>query len=102
MFDVAGLISDATRDVERRDAAHSKTAALHFNASFIFGGQIKGEAPRLFRSYAETNFILEMALDQKDYAKQSPRRFRCGGSLVLGDGVGYPLDLWWTPLLSQL
>jgi putative proteasome-type protease len=57
MFDVAHLVSDATRDVERRDAAHSKTAALHFNASFIFGGQIKGEAPRLFRSYAETNFI---------------------------------------------
>src|SRR6185369_6346064 len=28
-----------------------------FNASFIFGGQIKGERARLFRTYAETNFI---------------------------------------------
>jgi putative proteasome-type protease len=56
MFDVARLISDATRDVERRDGAHLKDSVA-FNASFIFGGQIKGEPMRLFRSYAETNFI---------------------------------------------
>jgi putative proteasome-type protease len=56
MFDVAGLISDATRDVERRDGTRLKEAVA-FNASFIFGGQIKGEPMRLFRSYAETNFI---------------------------------------------
>jgi putative proteasome-type protease len=61
MFDVAGLISDATRDVERRDRTHLK-GELEFNASFIFGGQIKGEPPRLFRTYAETNFI-EAELD---------------------------------------
>jgi putative proteasome-type protease len=57
MFDVAGVVSDATREVERRDAAIAKTAQLTFNASFIFGGQIAGEPPRLFRTYAETNFI---------------------------------------------
>jgi putative proteasome-type protease len=57
MFDVAGVISDATRKVERRDAEHLKAGNLTFNASFIFGGQIKGEPPRLFRTYAETNFI---------------------------------------------
>lgn len=56
MFDVAGLISDATRDVEERDALRLKDH-VPFNASFIFGGQIRGEAPRLFRTYAETNFI---------------------------------------------
>ena len=28
-----------------------------FNASFILGGQIAGEPPRLFRIYAEGNFI---------------------------------------------
>lgn len=56
MFDVAGLISDATRDVELRDAARLKDH-VPFNASFIFGGQIQGEPPRLFRTYAETNFI---------------------------------------------
>jgi putative proteasome-type protease len=57
MFDVAVLISDATRSVERRDADHLKSNELAFNASFIFGGQIKGEPCRLFRTYAETNFI---------------------------------------------
>jgi putative proteasome-type protease len=62
MFDVAGLISDATREVERRDAAHLKESDISFNASFIFGGQLKGEPMRLFRSYAETNFI-EAELD---------------------------------------
>jgi len=62
MFDVAELISDATRAVERRDGAHLKNSDIAFNASFIFGGQIKGEPPRLFRTYAETNFI-EAELD---------------------------------------
>jgi putative proteasome-type protease len=57
MFDVAGLVSDATREVERRDGTHLKTGEIVFNASFIFGGQIAGEPPRLFRTYAETNFI---------------------------------------------
>jgi putative proteasome-type protease len=57
MFDVAHLVSDATREVERRDAEHLRAGNLTFNASFIFGGQIKGERPRLFRTYAETNFI---------------------------------------------
>jgi len=57
MFDVAGLISDATREIERRDAMQLRGHDLAFNASFIFGGQIQGEPLRLFRTYAETNFI---------------------------------------------
>jgi putative proteasome-type protease len=60
MFDVARLISDATRDVELRSKQHSRNA-LVFNASFIFGGQIKGEPMRLFRTYAETNQELNKA-----------------------------------------
>lgn len=57
MFDVAGIVSDAVRDIERRDAKHVATSARPFNASFIIGGQIKGEPPRLFRTFAEGNFI---------------------------------------------
>ncbi len=57
MFDVAGLVSDAMRDIERRDAPFLETAPITFNASFIVGGQLKGEPPRLFRIYAEGNFI---------------------------------------------
>ena len=57
MFDVANLVSDAMRDIERRDSPFLETGGLKFNASFILGGQIAGEDPRLFRLYAEGNFI---------------------------------------------
>ncbi len=57
MFDVAVLVSDAVRDIERRDSAYLERSSISFNASFIIGGQIKGEPPRLFRTYAEGNFI---------------------------------------------
>lgn len=57
MFDVATVVSDSVRDVERRDGEHLATSATPFNASFIIGGQVKGEPPRLFRTFAEGNFI---------------------------------------------
>ena len=57
MFDAAMLVSDAMRDVDRRDGQHLAASDLGFNASFILGGQIAGEPPRLFRIYAEGNFI---------------------------------------------
>ena len=57
IFDAAMLVSDAMREVDRRDGQHLKENDIGFNASFILGGQIKGEAPRLFRIYAEGNFI---------------------------------------------
>ncbi len=57
MFDMAVLVSDAMRDIERRDQLHLAKSDLVFNASFILGGQIKGEPMRLFRIYAEGNFI---------------------------------------------
>ena len=57
MFDVANLVSDAMRDIERRDGPFLESGGLKFNASFVLGGQIAGEAMRLFRLYAEGNFI---------------------------------------------
>ena len=57
MFDVAVVVSDAVRDVGRRDGKHLEDSNLTFNASFIIGGQIKGEPLRLFRTFAEGNFI---------------------------------------------
>jgi putative proteasome-type protease len=57
MFDVVVLVSDAVRDIERRDAPFLEGGPIRFNASFIVGGQLKGEPPRLFRVYAEGNFI---------------------------------------------
>ena len=57
MFDVANLVADGLRDIERRDGPYLESGGLKFNASFILGGQIKGEEMRLFRLYAEGNFI---------------------------------------------
>jgi putative proteasome-type protease len=57
MFDVAMIVSDAVRDVERRDGKYLLSSATPFSASFIIGGQIKGEPLRLFRTFAEGNFI---------------------------------------------
>ena len=57
MFDVAMLVADAMRDIERRDGKYLLESDVEFNASFIIGGQLRGEAPRLFRIYAEGNFI---------------------------------------------
>jgi len=57
MFDIANLVADAMRDIERRDGPFLEGGGLRFNASFILGGQIAGEDMRLFRIYAEGNFI---------------------------------------------
>ena len=57
MFDVAMLVADAMRDVDKRDGEYLEKNDIGFNASFILGGQIHGEQQRLFRIYAEGNFI---------------------------------------------
>lgn len=57
MFDVATLVADAMRTIGRRDGEHLKGDQVGFNASFIVGGQIGDERLRLFRIYAEGNFI---------------------------------------------
>ncbi len=62
MFDVAMLVADAMRDIERRDGEFLQENEIGFNASFIVGGQISGEPLRLFRIYSEGNFI-EAGLD---------------------------------------
>src|SRR5438552_10712322 len=57
MFDVAMLVADAMRHIERRDGEYLQENEVGFNASFIVGGQISGEPIRLFRIYAAGNFI---------------------------------------------
>jgi putative proteasome-type protease len=57
MLEAVRVVGDAVREVHARDAAALKEAGLEFNCSFIFGGQIRGEAMRLFHVYAAGNFI---------------------------------------------
>lgn len=57
MFDAARVLGATVRRVFEQDGRALKNAGIDFNASFIFGGQIKGEAMRLFLVYSAGNFI---------------------------------------------
>lgn len=57
MFDATRVLGSAVRRVYATDGAALKTAGVDFNASMIFGGQIGGEAMRLFLVYSAGNFI---------------------------------------------
>lgn len=57
LFEAARHIGELLRDVHRRDAEALKAFNIEFSAGFILGGQIAGEAPRLFSIYAAGNFI---------------------------------------------
>jgi putative proteasome-type protease len=57
MFDAARVVGDALREIHERDAESLKDHGHEFNATFILGGQILGEAPRLFNIYSVGNFI---------------------------------------------
>ena len=57
MFDATRVLGAAVRRVYEQDGAALKNAGVEFNASMIFGGQIKGEAMRLFLVYSAGNFI---------------------------------------------
>jgi putative proteasome-type protease len=57
MFDAARVLGNAIRRVYDQDGPAMRQAGLDFNATMLFGGQIKGEAMRLFMVYAAGNFI---------------------------------------------
>ena len=57
MFDATRVLGAAVRRVYEQDGPSLKAAGIDFNASMIFGGQIRGEAMRLFMVYSAGNFI---------------------------------------------
>ena len=57
MFDAVRVLGAAVRRVHDQDGAALAAAGVDFNASMIFGGQIEGEAMRLFLVYSAGNFI---------------------------------------------
>jgi putative proteasome-type protease len=57
LFDAARCAGDALREVYRHDAESLRGFGVDFNATLLLGGQIRGEAPRLFSIYAAGNFI---------------------------------------------
>jgi putative proteasome-type protease len=57
MFNAARVVGDALREIHERDAESLKDLGHEFNGTFILGGQINGEEPRLFHIYSAGNFI---------------------------------------------
>ncbi len=57
MYRAAQLVGNSVREVRRTDGPSLELTKGGFAASFILGGQIGVERPRLFQIYAEGNFI---------------------------------------------
>ena len=57
MFQVARLIGETVRELRRNQKDMIDENPALFSSSFILGGQIEGEPPRLFHIYQEGNFI---------------------------------------------
>jgi len=57
MFNVAELIGQCLRQVRQRDVPFLTQGNVDSAASFVVGGQIRGERQRLFNVYSEGNFI---------------------------------------------
>ncbi len=56
MYRAARLVGEAVREIRTLDG-EALEASAGFSASFILGGQIGTEAPRLYQIYAEGNFV---------------------------------------------
>ena len=57
LSEVADYIGGISREIQRRYAPGGPVAGFNPEASFILGGQIKGDDPQLFQMYPEGNHI---------------------------------------------
>jgi putative proteasome-type protease len=119
MFNASRVVGDALREIHARDAEMLRDQGHEFNATFILGGQINGEEPRLFHIYSAGNFIessidtpyfqigeskygkpildrvVSMATPQKEAAKCVLISF--DSTMKSNISVGLPIDLLWYP-----
>ncbi len=119
MYDAAALVGDALREMHRRDAPFLSQSHIEAHSNLLVGGQIRGEAPRLFHVYAQGNFIeatddtpyfqlgeskygkpildrvVSMATPQKEAAKCVLISF--DSTMKSNISVGLPIDLLWYP-----
>ena len=89
MFQAAQRIGRAIRAVHLNDEPALQAADLKFDISFLFGGQIKGEPPRLFMVYSAGNFI-ECTIDTP-YLQIGEHKY---GKPVLDRAITYEIDLY--------
>src|SRR4051812_19429490 len=75
LYDVAALVGVTLREVVARDGPSLEADGIESSCTFILGGQVKGEPPRLFLVYPQGNFIEAMQdtpyfqIGEKKYGK---------------------------------
>ena len=57
LYEVSQLLGDCLREIQQRDGPYLTQHNIDPHSSFLVGGQIRGEEPRLFNIYTEGNFI---------------------------------------------
>ncbi|MFM7273913.1 MAG: peptidase, partial [Gammaproteobacteria bacterium] len=59
LYDVATRVGRTVREVIARDSGQQAqvSGTVDFSCTLIVGGQVRGEAPRLFNVYSQGNFI---------------------------------------------
>jgi len=119
MYDAAALVGDALREMHKRDGPYLLQNNIDASANLIVGGQVKGEAMRLFHVYAQGNFIEAtdetpyFQLGESKYGKpildrvvstSTPQKEAAKCVLISFDStmksnisVGLPIDLLWLP-----
>jgi putative proteasome-type protease len=89
LFQAAQLIGRAIRHIYVMEGAALEASDVKFDVSFLFGGQIKGERPRLFMLYSAGNFI-ECTIDTP-YLQIGEHKY---GKPVLDRAIAYDQDLY--------
>jgi putative proteasome-type protease len=89
MFQAAQRIGRAIRKVHQEEDSALDASDVRFDVSFLFGGQIKGERPRLYMIYSAGNFI-ECTTDTP-YLQIGEHKY---GKPVLDRAVIYNMDLY--------
>jgi putative proteasome-type protease len=89
LFQAAQRIGRTIRQLRDLEGAALESSEVEFDVSFLFGGQIRGERPRLFMLYSAGNFI-ECTPDTP-YLQIGEHKY---GKPVLDRAITYDIDLY--------
>ena len=89
MFQAAQSVGRTIRKIFSEEGSALEASDVRFDVSFLMGGQIKGERPRLFLIYSAGNFI-ECTQDTP-YLQIGEHKY---GKPVLDRAITYDLDLY--------
>ena len=89
LFQAAQRVGRTIRQIHSEEAEALEANDVKFDVSFLLGGQIKGERPRLFMLYSAGNFI-ECTHDTP-YLQVGEHKY---GKPVLDRAITYDLDLY--------